>query len=154
MEVLTWISAHWLDLLQSVGIICGLLFTVYTIRADARARRISNMIAVAQQHRDIWKQMYERPELARVLDPAADLSTAPITAEERLFAKLLILHLDSVHRAMKEKMFVTLEGLQTDIRMSFAMPILRTVWHEMKSLHDDEFVEFIESAISERANVR
>src|SRR6185436_2536598 len=125
MEVLQWITLHWLDLLQSIGIVAGLLFTVHTIRTDARSRRIANVIAFAAQHREIWKQMYERPELARVLQDNVDLIRKPVTNNERLFAKLLILHLDSVHRVIKEDMFVNLSGLQKDIRMSFAMPILR-----------------------------
>jgi hypothetical protein len=145
MEALHWVALHWLDLLQSIGIVGGLLFTAHTIRADAKSRRIANLIAFTQQHREIWKQMYERPELARVLQDKVNLTRSPITTDERLFAKLLILHLDSVHRAMKEDMFVSLSGLQTDIRMSFARPILRAVWEELKELQDADFVAFVES---------
>lgn len=144
MEALRWIIEHWLDFLQSVGIIAGLLFTVHTIRTDAKSRRIANLIAFTQQNRDIWKQMYERPELARVFESEVDLDRAPVTNEERLFAKLLILHLDSVHRAMKEDMFVSLSGLQKDIRMSFARPVLRAVWEEIKEFQDNDFVAFVE----------
>src|SRR5262245_18907512 len=108
MDALHWIGLHWLDVLQSIGITGGLLFTMHTIRTDAKSRRIANLIAFTQQHREIWKQMYERPELARVFETVIDLTLAPITNDERLFAKLLILHLHSVHRAMKEDMFVSL----------------------------------------------
>jgi len=149
MEALHWIGEHWLDFLQSVGIIAGLLFTVHTIRTDAKGRRITNLIAFTQQHRDIWKEMYDRPELARVLENEVDLLRTPVTNEERLFAKLLILHLDSVHRAMKEEMFVSLEGLQTDIRMSFTRPVLRAVWEELKQLQDKDFVAFVETSIQQ-----
>ncbi len=144
MEALHWVAEHWLDFLQSVGIICGLLFTVHTIRTDAKGRRIANLIVFSQQHRDIWKQMYAHPELARVFASEVDLDRAPVTNNERLFAQLLILHLDSVHRAIKEDMFVSLSGLQQDIRMSLAAPILRAVWEEMKEFQDNDFVAFVE----------
>lgn len=146
MEVLRWIGEHWLDLVQSAGIIVGLFFTAYTIREDGKGRRVANLISLSQQHRDIWKQLFEQPYLARVLEKDADLASSPITTEERLFAKLLILHLDSVHRATKEDMFVNLQGLQTDIRMSFARPILWAVWNEIKEYQNDDFVAFVESS--------
>jgi hypothetical protein len=139
-----WILEHWLDWLQSVGIIAGLLFTVHTIRTDARSRRIANHLIFTEQYRDIWKQLYIRPELARVFEPDVDLARAPVTNEERLFAQLLILHLDGIHRARKEKMFASLSGLQKDIRMSFERPVLRAVWEEMKEFQDPGFVAFVE----------
>jgi hypothetical protein len=148
MEVLPWIAQHWLDLLQSVGIVAGLCFTAHTIRTDARSRRIGNLIAFAQHKHDLWKQMYEHPELVRVFDPEADPSLTPVTHRERLFVEQLILHLGSVHRTMKEGMFVTLEGLQTDIRMSVARPVFRTVWEESKQFQDADFVEFVDSLIT------
>jgi hypothetical protein len=144
MEVWLWILEHWLDLLQSVGIIAGLLFTVHTIRTDARSRRIANHLIFSGQYRDIWKQTYVRPELARVFELDVDLVRAPVTNEERLFARLLILHLDGIHRAMKEKMFASLSGLQKDVRMSFERPVLRAVWEEVKEFQDPDFVAFVE----------
>ena len=123
MEALRWIIEHWLDFLQSVGIIAGLLFTVHTIRTDAKGRRIANLIAFTQQNRDIWERMYERPELARVFESEVDLDRAPVTNED---------------------MFVSLSGLQKDIRMSFARPVLRAVWDEIKEFQDDDFVAFVE----------
>jgi hypothetical protein len=145
MEALHWLIEHWLDLLQSIGIVAGLFFTVHTIRTDAKGRKIAHLLAFTHQHRDIWKQMYERPELARLLKSDIDLARKPVTPDERLFATFLIIHLDSIHRAMKEDMFVSLSGLQKDIRMSFARPILANVWNEVKELHDDDFVAFVES---------
>src|SRR5438034_661476 len=112
MEIWHWIGEHWFELLQTVGIISGFLFTCYTIRRDDRARRISNLIAVKQQYREIWTELYKRPQLFRVLKKNVDLHEQPISDEEWLFVKMLILHLDAVHRAMKAGMFVTLEGLR------------------------------------------
>jgi hypothetical protein len=147
MEALHWLGEHWFDLLQTVGIIGGLLFTGYTFRRDERARSIGNLIAIKQQHREIWAELYQRPALFRVLKPDVDLIGQPISNEEWLFVKLLVLHLDSVHRAAKAGMFVTLEGLQKDIKDFFSSPIPKSVWEKVKPFQDQEFVVFVEASL-------
>lgn len=106
------------------------------------------MIAIADQHRQIWKELYERPKLSRVLEKATDLHKEPVSHEEELFVTLLILHLDKVHRAMKAGMFITLEGLQKDIEGFLSLPIPRAVWEKIKPLQDRDFVKFIEVSLS------
>ncbi len=71
----SWFSEHWFDLLQSVGIIGSFLLAAYTMWTDAKARRIGNSIAINDQHRKIWKDIYEHPQLARVLDAEADANS-------------------------------------------------------------------------------
>ena len=92
MGVWNWLSSNWFVLLQSLGIIGGLIFTGVSLWIDARVRRVSNLISLTNQHRDIWTEVYRRPALARVLDPHADTDLAPVTAEEEIFVTLLILH--------------------------------------------------------------
>jgi len=84
--------------------------------------------------------------LARVLKPDVDLNKEPISNEEGLFVKMLILHLDTVRQAIKAGMFVKIEGLQQDVREFFALPIPKTVWNGVKKFQNADFVEFIESA--------
>jgi phosphoribosylaminoimidazole-succinocarboxamide synthase len=145
MGALSWITEHWFDLLQTLGIVGGLVFTAYTTHKDEKARRIGNMIAIAGQNQEIWKQVYERPKLFRALEKDVNLTKRPISDEEWLFVKLRILHLDTVYRAMKAGMFVKLEGLQKDIKEFFSAPIPSAVWTKIKPLQDAEFVRFIES---------
>jgi hypothetical protein len=149
MEGLQWIGEHWFDLLQTVGIVGGLLFTAYTTKKDDRSRKIANLIAIKQQYREIWKELYDRPQLGRVLEKTVDLMTQPVSLQEWLFVKLLILHMDTVHRAMKTGMFVSLEGLRGDIREFFSAPVPKIVWERMKALQDTDFVQFIDSCIAE-----
>jgi hypothetical protein len=144
--LLFWLKTNQ-DLLQNIGILVGFAVTAYTLKTEARARRIDNLITFTQQHRDIWKMMYEYPEVARVRDPHADLKQEPMTAQEHRFASLLILHLATVYRTSTEGMFVVLPGLRNDISMSFALPIPRAVWEEMKHLQSDDFVQFVESCL-------
>lgn len=142
MGVQNWIAEHWFDLLQTVGIVGSLLLAAYTTWKDDRARRIGNSIAINEQHRKIWKDIYEHPELARVLDMEADAKD--ISVGEELFVTTLISHLSTVFRAVKQGEFVKLEGLEKDVREFFALPIPKTVWEKMKPFQDGKFTTFVE----------
>jgi hypothetical protein len=139
----TWGAQLWIDLLQTVGIVGGLLFTAYATWKDERARRIGNSIAITEQYRQIWKELYDRAELSRVLAKDADVKKQPVSIQEELFVKTLVLHLGTVYRAMKHSEFVKLEGLRRDVREFFTLPIPREVWQRVKSFQDKDFVEFV-----------
>ena len=144
MEVFHWVAEHGFDLVGVLGIIASLLFTAFSFRKDDHSRRISNLIAIKQQHREIWREMFEQPALARVLKNNVDLRSMPVTDEESLFVKLLILHLDTAYRAMKAGIFVKLEGLQEDVAEFFSSPIPKAVWEKMKVFQNEDFVAFVE----------
>jgi hypothetical protein len=38
----TWLGQHWFDLLQSGGIVGGLLVAAYAARKDEQARKVGN----------------------------------------------------------------------------------------------------------------
>lgn len=147
MGVLAWISGNWFDLLQSLGIIVGFLFTFAALRADTHARRTANLIAITAAHREIWTELYDRPELRRVSDHSVDLEQTPMTPEEELFVSLLILHLNTSFQAMKAGVFISPEGLRKDIRRFFSAPLTRLAWDHQRSLQDDDFVSFVESCL-------
>ncbi len=142
-----WIGEHWFDLLQTAGIIGSLLLAAYTAWKDDRARRIGNSIAINGQHRTIWKDIYEHPQLARVLEKDADVAETPISLGEELFVTSIVAPLSTVFRAMKHGEFVKLEGLQNDVCEFFALPIPKAVWEKLKPLQDEKFVKFIETAL-------
>jgi hypothetical protein len=148
MGVLLWIGKTWFDLVQSLGIIAGLLFTSATFRRDARERRVANLIEITKQHREIWAELFRQPGLARVLDIEVDLVQAPVTREEEVFIRLLILHLNSVYEAMKNGVFMKPDGLRKDIRRFFTRPVARTVWERMRPLQDIQFVRFVEACLT------
>jgi hypothetical protein len=147
MEATHWIVEHWLDLLQSVGIISGFVFTAHSIRKDSEARKIGNLIALADRHHSIWKEFHEHAALSRIKDERADLETKPLTNEETVFVTSIVIHLDSVRRAQKAKMFVRLEGLQKDVKEFFSLPIPKAVWEKVKPLQDAGFVVFMEDCL-------
>lgn len=147
MEWLHWIEQNGFVLLQSVGIIGGLLFTAISLRVDATVRRVGNLIKLTQHHRDIWTRLYTRPELSRVIHRKPNLSQKPVSYAEQLFVNLLILHLNSAYQAMKNGMSVTPEGLQKDIQSFFSLPIPKIVWERSKGFQDRDFVQFVESCL-------
>lgn len=147
MEFGTWLQDNWFTLVQSAGIVAGLGFTALALRRDTRSRRITNLLIMTQHHREIWAEMYRRPELARVVTPHVDLRASPVTPSEALFVRLLILHLAAVFRAQACDEIVKLEGLQTDVRLFLAFPVPRAVWEQFKAFQDSDFVAFVERSL-------
>jgi hypothetical protein len=149
MEVASWLATHWLDLIQSAGIVSGFIFTAYTIRRESEARKIGNAIALAERHHAIWKEFHEHPSLARVREAQVNLVAEPITQTEEVFVTSIIIHLDTLHRAVKSKMFVKVEGMRKDIGEFFSLPIPNAVWQKMKRLQNQDFSHFMETCIAE-----
>ncbi len=147
MALPNWIGDNWFALLQSVGIVGGLIYTGRVVHTDAKVRRLENLFALTKQHREIWSMLYDRPGLSRVLDPKADLATAPLTMEEELFVRFLIFHLDNSYRAADGGVFGSPEGLGDDLRQFFSLPIPQAVWAKAAKLQDRDFVRFVESTI-------
>jgi hypothetical protein len=146
MEETNWIATHWFDLIQTVGIVGSLLFAAYTTHKDETARRIANSIAINDQYRNIWKEIYEHPTLARVLEKGTDLEQKPVSIEEERFVMTLILHLGTAFRAIKHGEFVPLEGLRKDVKHFFSLPIPKAVWEKIKPLQDNNFTSFVEES--------
>jgi hypothetical protein len=147
MELSAWFTNHWFTVLQSMGIVGGLLFTGLALRLDAKSRRISNLIDLTDAHREIWSQLLRRPDLNRVLDASPELKGAAVSIPERIFVVLLITHLNCVYHSLEAKLSVKPEELRRDIRRLFARPIPRAVWAQVKSVQDGEFVQFVEACL-------
>jgi len=145
MGVSDWFASNWFDLLQTVGIVGGLLFTAYAIRRNEKALRISNLLAVKQAHQEIWSKLYERPELSRILNAVTDLNLEPVSIAEVLFVNSLILHLGAVFQAIEDDTLTPMEGLRTDIRNFFSLPIPKFVWQRNRQFQNTDFVEFVET---------
>ncbi|MGO8677896.1 MAG: hypothetical protein ACLQVX_18760 [Limisphaerales bacterium] len=150
MESLPWFAAHRFDVFQTFGIVGGFVFTAVSVRGAQRATEIGNLIAIKDQYADIWEKLYDCPQLSRVLKKDVDLKAEPVTEQERLFVKMLILHLDTVHRASEAGLFVEIQGLQKDVCDFMSLPIPRAVWKKMEPFQEQGFVDFIESACGER----
>jgi len=144
MEVILWLLSHSQSILEPVGILGGLVYTGITLRQESKARRVANIITITTQHRDIWKELYDRPELGRVLNPSVNLKKHPATPAEYLFVRFVILHLSSVFRASKADELLQPAGTVQDVREFISLPIPHAIWLELRDLQDNDFVKWVE----------
>ncbi len=146
-----WIGEHWLDLVQTAGIVGGLLFSGYVLWRDERSRKVSNLIALTEQHRNLWNGFVENPKLLRVLRPNANLENRPISKAEEVFVISLIVHLEAVHAAAKEGLFFPIEGLQRDVGNFFSLPIPAAVWAQNEKMRNADFRVFVQRCLEAAA---
>src|SRR4051812_13568852 len=99
MDFPLWLTANAFDLLNALGIVGSLLFTAHSLRSETKTRRIANLLSITEAHRNIWKEHFKNPHLARVLSPQADLSKEPVTPDEEIFVNLVIQHLGVVFQS-------------------------------------------------------
>lgn len=145
MDALLGIIENALPFLESAGIIGGLFFTGWSLWIDAKVRRVQNLLTLTANHRDIWSELYRNPLLKRVIDPNANLEKQPITIQEHLFTRSLLLHLSASFQASKVGMFSNPQNLHRDIRSFLRQPIPREVWSQTKANHDSDYVEFVDN---------
>jgi len=143
-----WFIQNWFTILQSIGIIASLLFTALSLKIDAKFRRISNLIQISEQHRNILVMLIDKPKLMRVVTSSVNLEQQPISEEESWFVELLIQHLSTSYRAMRSGMLISPEGLQRDIECFFNYPITKRIWSKLKVFQDKEFSAFVEGCIN------
>ena len=144
MGGLHWLADNWIVMLNAIGVVGGLFFTATSVRSETKTRRIANLLTITANHRDIWSELYDRPGLARVLDPDVNVAKKPVRRIEEIFVIFVILHVYSVYQAMKDGLFVKLEGLSKDIGWLFSLPIPKAIWEKMKALQNEDFVRFVE----------
>lgn len=142
-----WFNENWFLLLQSVGIVGGLLFTAFSIIRETRARRTSDLLALAEQHRELWRELREHPELSRVRDANSDPAASPVTTAESEFLNLAIVHFNTGWLLAREGALVTLDSLRRDVRSFFSLPIPRAVWETTKGQRERRFAQFVDGCL-------
>jgi hypothetical protein len=143
-EIMRWIAAYGKETLQAAGIVGGLFFTAASFRANAKERRISNLMSIAGSHRDLWLQVTRNPELARILRDDVDLESSPITPAEERFVHLLIIHLFVTFEAVQSGALSEIHGLKRDVRDFFSHPIPRKVWSWSRQFQESRFRAFVD----------
>ena len=144
MGAAEWISHNWFDLFSSVGIIGGLLLTAVSLRSETKTRRIANLLAITSNHRELWKEFFSTPALARMIDPSANAAKKPVTPAEEFFVNMVISHTSSVYEALKDELLAEQEGLRRDVKEFVSLPIPNAVWQKTKLLQNRDFAAFIE----------
>lgn len=142
-----WLAENWFDLLSAVGIIASLLFTGVSLHSETKTRRVANLLTITGNYCAIWKEFLNQPGLARVLDPAADLVSKPVTPEEARFVIMVIHHTNTTYYAMHDELLLKPEGLRRDVAQFFSLPIPKAVWTTTKLLQNRDFAAFIDSSL-------
>jgi hypothetical protein len=146
-DMAQWLAENWFNLFSSIGIISGLWFTAVSLRSETKTRRIANLLTITANYREVWKELFSSPELARVIDPSADLAKQPVTPQEQLFVGQVISHINSVFYATNDDLVVEWEGWRRDIAQFLSLPIPNAVWSATKLLQNQDFAAFIESCL-------
>lgn len=143
---LPWINENWFSLIQSIGIVAGLFFTGVTLRHDLRARRVSQYLTLATQHRHLWSALYRHPKLARLMDPCRDIAKESVSKSEQAYLKLVFVHFHTGWLVAREGSLTPLSTLASDAAGFFNLPAPAIVWAKEKSEFEESFVSFIEEA--------
>lgn len=144
MPFWSFVRDNWFSLLQSLGIIASLLFTAVSMRKETASTKVANLMAITQGHREIWGQLYDKPELSRVLNPNADLRHSPVQECEEVFVRSIILHLNSSYQAIRSELISEPQGLVKDVQWFFSLPIPANVWRKIRPFQNTAFVDFVE----------
>jgi len=149
MGVGEWISQSWFNLFSSAGIIGGLWFTAVSLHSETKTRRVANLLTITANYREVWKEFFRSPELARVIEPSANVAKQPVTPAEEFFMHMVISHTSSVYEALKDELLTKQEGLRRDVRSFFSLPVPKAVWIKTKLLQNHDFAAFIESSLKQ-----
>jgi hypothetical protein len=147
---LSWHSIDWFSLLQTIGIVGGLLLTAYSMLDSSRVRKVDTLINLTEQHRSIWLKLFDTPALKRVLEEKPDLTKHPITDDEMLFVNLVILHLTTVLTAIRKGIFPKPAGQDADLKYFFSLPIPNAAWTQTKAFRDPETVRYVEKLLESK----
>jgi hypothetical protein len=145
-----WLEQNWFSLIQTVGIVAGLLFTAKTLRRDLSDRRTGKLLALAEQHRELWSEAVRNPDLCRIFQDEVDLAKAPVTSGEEEFLNVVIYHFNTGWELAKLGELLSMDVFGLDAKTFFCRPIPKAVWLKSRSRRNPAFVAFIDSCL-ERA---
>lgn len=148
-QVLSWVENNWFQLLQTVGVVGGLVFTGISIRQSTHARKASDLLTLTDQHRELWNEVYARPGLERIYAPQADLVGKPVTIAEERFLNEVIVHFQMGWQLATAGSLLTLDAMKADVRTFFRLPLPRAVWEATRAGRDPKFIRFIETCQKE-----
>lgn len=145
--MISYLSDHWFDVVQTIAILATLLVTLATIRHQADQTKVANSLLITQHHREIWIAFLQDPDLARVFTKPIDLNSNPVTDKERTFVNLIFLHMSATLKAMRAGASFPVEALDNDVRDILSFPIPQQVWNDVKAYHDQLLLKTIDHAL-------
>lgn len=121
--------------------------TAAAAQRDAKSREVQNLLALNEQHRNLWAGVLENHNLNRVFQDDANVLEKPATVVEKQFLNLVFVHYQTGWTVAKAGALITLAEIKTDIRDFFSLPLPRAVWEKTKNLRNRQFVRFVERAL-------
>lgn len=149
MEIVArWATENWFSLVQSAGIVASFLFTAAGYRRDGKARKTSDLLALTQEHRELWSEAHRRPDLGRLFRSEVDLVASPVTTAEQEFLNLVFVHFETGWQLAKQGVATPLAVLTLDVRAFFRLPVVRAVWEELRWSRNPEFVKYVDGILA------
>ena len=130
------------ELLNAVGVVGSLLFTAFALREETKTRRVTNLLTLTQNHREIWSLLLRSPALYRVLDSRVDPLKQPATREEEPRQLFDPTSERGASRHARPAVWRP-EGMYQDVAEFFSPPIPQAVWEKLKPMQDADFVAFV-----------
>ena len=106
--------------------------------------KFSDLLALTEQHRELWREVQRRTDLKRILALEVDLIAAPLTVAEEEFLNMVIVHFNTGWLLARQGAVLNLKMLAADARDFFRLPLPKEVWNQTKRARDPAFVRFIE----------
>lgn len=144
-----------MTLLESIGIIFGLIFTGFGLIFNAVATfrsisssKLSNYQEITKSHRELWKMTLDEPvKYARVIEQNPNIERRPVTYHEHRFVHLLLLHMTTAYNFSKYSHLIEIEKMEHDIGEFINLPIPKFVWEQNKLYFNEDFKKFVQGAI-------
>ncbi len=152
IKVLQWLGMHGREIFETLALVISLYFTAASFRANTKERRISNLMTLAGNHRELWLHASEKSGLDRIQKPNVNLKRRAVTAVEKRFVHLLITNLAVSYAAMQDGVLPGLPGLQKDVRNFFSLPIPKEVWKWSRQFQEENFIAFVDRQVTPDAS--
>jgi len=145
--ILSWIQNNWAAFFGAVCGIGSLWFTGAYFREDSKNRLVSNLLAIEERNRALWGEAQQRSDLKRIFSDKADVLEQPISTEEDVFLKRVVLRFETGWRIERVLNRGEMDLLARDVGEFFRLPIPRAAWEKTKAFRNPRFVQFVERAM-------
>lgn len=143
----SWVEGNWFNIVQTAGIMGSLCLAAAAANREAKASEIENLLTISNHHRELWKGVYQRQELERILRADTDIQAIPVTVAEEEFINMVMVHFQTTWFVAKTGGLITLKELAGDAQAFFSLTLPRAVWEKTKQCRNQRFVRFVERAL-------
>jgi len=152
----------WFSVVQTAGIIGGLVFYGITCQQQARAQReqadaqrqqaraqeTQNLIAFSERHRAFWHEAYRNPKLQRVF--SVKVQAESLSSVEEEFINEALVFYEVSWRIVTSSYQDYLKPFARDLARFLSFPLPLAAWNKTKEVRDEQFSEFVRGAIEHR----